>query len=722
MLRSLWSGVSGMQAHQIALDVESNNISNVNTVGFKYSRASFVDMLSQIKQIATSPYKNGLGGQNDYSIGLGVGVEATTKVFSQGNTQNTDIKTDLAIEGDGFFIVSPDRGITHNYTRNGEFLFDANGNLVNTGGYVVQGWIRGELENVEYMTEDDFFKVDHTGPVRSIQIDPAMVMPAKSTSQISLRANLNSGRHADQMIPLSALDSSIASEVNPEIPIYDSANKLRQISYDMGAVFNADGDALSLRENQGIWVSYQTAQMRQAVQVVQGGGEGGNNSTIGVNGEDISFTNDSAVTGISTLVAAQNAINALKDKTGVEAHIDNGMLRLENQNNRDGDAKTKNILITKGGTGAFVNFKEGDSVVTAFAYQYTNAHDADSASGRFRTSEDLRALMQQDANVVKNPQVTYADSTASVFVRINDYGMFEIENTDDGDNNKVNLALEVSSFYNENVTNNVLLKDVMRGIATNALVEGGDISSSGTFGIATHATSVDVVDSLGSKHTVRFEFYKISGNEWSFRAILPEPAQFLGGSATRPNIFEGGRAVFNSDGSIAGMNPPVLQFDPRNGSTSPQRLELAFGANGTYGGLTSVDRISETYTISQNGYIAGDLVDIRFDANGTLIGAFSNGKSLALAQVALANFANNAGLQAEGGNIFSQSGNSGEPIVGAPNTGRRGGVSGSKLEMSNVDLSRALTQLIVVQRGFQANSKAVTTSDQILNTLLGLKQ
>ncbi|WP_304381735.1 flagellar hook-basal body complex protein, partial [uncultured Helicobacter sp.] len=98
MLRSLWSGVSGMQAHQIALDVESNNIANVNTVGFKYSRASFVDMLSQIKLIATSPYKNGLGGQNDFSIGLGVGIDATTKVFSQGNTQNTDVKTDIAIE------------------------------------------------------------------------------------------------------------------------------------------------------------------------------------------------------------------------------------------------------------------------------------------------------------------------------------------------------------------------------------------------------------------------------------------------------------------------------------------------------------------------------------------------------------------------------------------------------------------------------------------------
>lgn len=716
MLRSLWSGVSGMQAHQIALDVESNNISNVNTAGFKYSRASFVDMLSQIKQIAASPYKNGLGGQNDYSIGLGVGVEATTKVFSQGNTQNTDVKTDLAIEGEGFFIVSPDRGITYNYTRNGEFLFDANGNLVNTGGYVVQGWTRGELENVEYMAEDDFFKVDHTGPIRNIQIDPAMVMPAKASSSISLRANLNAGRKADQMIALSSLDSSTKTETDAQIRLYDSANGLKQASYDFGALFNADGNALGLKENQGIWISYQVAQMRQAViPSVE-------TSSIGINGETITFTNDSATTGISSLVAAQNAINAQKDKTGVEAYVDNGLLRLENQNTKDGAENTKNILITQGGSGALVNFAQDDSVVTAFSYKYTKAEDADSTAGQFRTTEDLRALMQQDANMVKNPQVQYADSNASVLVSINNYGMFDVKNNNDENEIQNNLNINISSYYTDNVTNNVLFKEAMAGISTSALVEGGNSTSTGVFGIATHATSVDVVDSLGSKHTIRFEFFKTGDSEWSFRALLPDPAQFLGGSPTRPNIFEGGRASFNSDGSLAGMNPPILQFDPKNGSSAPQRIELSFGDNGTFGGLTSVDRISETYTITQNGYQAGDLVDIRFDSNGTLLGAFSNGKSLALAQVALANFANNAGLQAEGGNIFSQSGNSGEPIIGAPNTGRRGGVSGSRLEMSNVDLSRALTQLIVVQRGFQANSKAVTTSDQILNTLLGLKQ
>lgn len=717
MLKSLWSGVSGMQAHQIALDVESNNIANVNTVGFKYSRASFVDMLSQVKLIATSPYKNGLGGQNDFSVGLGVGVDATTKVFSQGNIQNTDVKTDVAIEGDGFFIISPDRGTTHNYTRNGEFLFDANGNLVTSGGYVVQGWVRNTLDqdSMRQMSDFDFFRVDNTGPVRNIHIDPGMVMPARPTTNVTLRANLNAGRHTESVADIAALDSTSLTPSDGVAPTYDSKGRLEQVGEDFGVLFNADGDAFNLNENQGIWISYKTAVLRNEIE------PSAEVSTIGLNGENISFSNNSALTGISSLVAAQNAINSYRDKTGVEAYVDTGVLRLENKNQLDGGEKLKNIKITAAGTGVFVNFVEGEEDITAFRYRYTKANDADSTTGQFRTTEDLRALIQYDANMIKNPENQYQESTASISVVVNKYGMFEMQNKDDEDDETRNLNIFVSAHTSGNITSNVLFKDTMKGLNTASLVEGGYSVSSGKINKATHTTSVDVVDSLGSKHNLRFEFWKTGDAEWSFRAIMPEPAQFVGGSATRPNVFEGGRATFNSDGSLAGMNPPLIQIDPKNGS-DPQRIELKFGGNQTFGGLTSVDKVSETYAITQNGYQAGDLMDIRFDSNGALLGAFSNGKSIALAQIALANFSNNAGLQAEGGNVFSRSGNSGEPMIGAANTGRRGSVSGSKLEMSNVDLSRSLTQLIVVQRGFQANSKAVTTSDQILNTLLNIKQ
>ncbi|WP_298085287.1 flagellar hook-basal body complex protein, partial [uncultured Campylobacter sp.] len=150
-------------------------------------------------------------------------------------------------------------------------------------------------------------------------------------------------------------------------------------------------------------------------------------------------------------------------------------------------------------------------------------------------------------------------------------------------------------------------------------------------------------------------------------------------------------------------------------------IELKFGTTATTDGLASTDNDSSTADISQDGYASGELNGIRIDQSGTLVGSFTNGRSLGLAQVGVAKFANNEGLASEGGNLFSRTANSGDPIIGAAQTAGRGKISASSLEMSNVDLSRSLTQLIVVQRGFQANSKTITTSDEMLNTLLQLK-
>ena len=449
-----------MQAHQIALDIESNNIANVNTVGFKYSRASFVDMLSQTKLIATAPYKTGLGGMNDFSIGLGVGINATTKVFSQGSTQNTDVKTDMAIEGEGFFVISPDKGVTLNYTRDGSFLFDAEGNLVTTGGYVVQGWLKDDLKNASKMSEQEFYHIDSTGPIRNIQIDPNMVMPARASTNIKLRANLNAGRHSDQNGNIYALDSTSKTPSDGVNPLYDSAGNLTQMAEDMGALFNQDGDAFGLTENQGIWVSYKTAQMRNSVIPTK------ENSSITINGAKVSFSNDSAMSGISTLVAAQNAINGIREKTGVEAYVEGKLLKLINRNELDGDEKTKNIIITKGGTGAFENFVEGDSDITSFRYRYTKSESPDSSTGQFRTTEELRRLIQYDANMIKDPDREYNDSTASVSVTVNKYGMFEMLNQDNGDEEVQNMSIFVAAYGSDQISTNVLFKNTMRGLNT----------------------------------------------------------------------------------------------------------------------------------------------------------------------------------------------------------------------------------------------------------------
>lgn len=762
MLRSLWSGVSGMQAHQIALDVESHNIANVNTNGFKYSRADFSTMVSQTRRGATIPYA-GYGGINDYSVGLGTGIETTTKVFSQGSMQNTDRKSDLALSGNGMFVVSNNGGYTNMYTRDGAFMFDAVGNFVNTSGLIVQGWVRDLSKLGCACGGDTQNRVDSTGPVGNIQIDPRLTIPAKKTSNVQGNINLTSGNKTTNTTCPSPLDSSAAIYLaGAEDRKYDTNDKQLQVEQDMGVMFNDAGEAMRLQEGQGIWVSYQTATSKRIR--IDDNLAGDVTTTITINGVDITWNNNKDTSGSSHLLKAQVEINNYKDKTGVEALTQNGRLILQNLNQLDGDGSNKNIRLTIGdgaGGGDVGIFAGGgledpntgqphqnaadrwnQTVTTAFNYKYTTQTDADSASGQFRTTEDLRAVMQQDANKVKEfggdsaaaatgaAQGWFTNSNYSVSVKLNNTGQFEINNKNDGvavQNGAAgaaydNLNIFVSAYNDALNTTNVLFKNTMKGMNTGVLVEGGNVTTTGGLRMARYAQTLDIYDSLGNKHEFSLEFTKIMNNQWSFRVIVPEPAEFIGGTAQRPNILEGGNVTFGERGELLGFNPSTIQFKPNNGAEFPQAINLDFGTGGGFDGLTSTAKESQANSVTGDGYASGMLKSYYFDATGTMIGEFDNGIPLALAQVAVATFANYEGLQESGSNLYAESPNSGNPTIGTAGTGGRASIEASKLEMSNTDLSRGLTQLIVVQRGFQASSKSVTTSDQVLNTLLQLKQ
>ena len=242
--------------------------------------------------------------------------------------------------------------------------------------------------------------------------------------------------------------------------------------------------------------------------------------------------------------------------------------------------------------------------------------------------------------------------------------------------------------------------------------------------MASLASTTEVYDSLGSKHTLRFQYTKTGftetgGTEWSVTITVPEPGDINLGVS--PKNVVTGSIKFNSDGSLATYTPRNLTYTANNGSTANQIIQLNFGSVGQLDGITSFDKDSSTTNITQDGYTGGDLSDLKIDENGTIIGVFTNGRSFGLAQVAMATFTNNGGLESDGGNCYIQSSNSGDPVFGQASTGGKGAIQASSLEMSNVDLSRSLTQLIVIQRGFQANSKTITTSDEMLNTLLQLK-
>ncbi|MCI4399258.1 MAG: flagellar hook-basal body complex protein, partial [Campylobacteraceae bacterium] len=267
MMRSLWAGVSGLQAHQVAMDVEGNNIANVNTVGFKYSRTNFADMLSQTAKIATAP-QDPLGGRNSLQVGLGSSVSTVTHIFSQGSRQTTDKTTDVAIEGDGFFVVSPDNGITYKYTRAGDFSFDAYGNFVDSNGFIVQGWLKDKND-----------KIDSTLPIKSIKIDPGMTIPARGTENVTLRANLVSGSTTNEYSPIYTLDSDSTTKADPTIANGVGGNQKPE---DLGVLFNASGKAFNLQNGQGIWISFENTQVTDTHKV-NGGAQKVNLTINGIN-------------------------------------------------------------------------------------------------------------------------------------------------------------------------------------------------------------------------------------------------------------------------------------------------------------------------------------------------------------------------------------------------------------------------------------------------------
>jgi len=152
MLRSLYAGVSGMRSNQTKMDVLGNNIANVNTTGYKSGRVRFQDMLSQTLSSAQSPTAGSLGGVNAQQVGLGVKIGAIDTIMTDGALQPTNRDLDLAIEGNGFFMVSQDGADMRFYTRDGAFYRDYEGNLVNAGGYRVMGY---EADNAGAVTVDE---------------------------------------------------------------------------------------------------------------------------------------------------------------------------------------------------------------------------------------------------------------------------------------------------------------------------------------------------------------------------------------------------------------------------------------------------------------------------------------------------------------------------------------------------------------------------------------
>ncbi len=678
MFKSLYSGVSGLGANLTNLDVIGNNIANSNTVGFKTGRVTFNEMLTQTIKSASRPISGGLGGTNPQQVGLGTQVGSIDTNFNQGNFRTTGKKTDLAIQGAGFFILND--GSSNVYTRAGIFGLDSENTLVNPAtGMRVQG----------VMANAD--GVLGTGPLTDIIIDPSLVVPAQASTNVSLMGNLDS--------------SSDATSTIMESPILLAAASGDDLLTDMSGENGAD---LDLRAGDVIHVNGHEAGVASDLIT--------STFTVGTDGDTlndlVSWLNNEMTTAgraITFAVGTDGAITMTNNDADIEA------------------------------------FSLSSTGKTAFNTNFT--FPSNIASGTSESTNQLRAFADEtdllaDLFDSSGDPLGIDFAAASPTLQVNgDVGGESVVERDVavtaastlGDlMQEFQFALGINSNPVEIVDGQIVVTGEVgteAAIGTISLSESGveNTTLQNAFGFnqiqeatdkSTYSMSTTVYDSLGGEHTVSFEFEKVPGqNEWIWTAEMEGGEDILSGGSGRISFSESGAiSNFTFDGTATS-----LSFDPNTNGTvgaATVTLDIDYGEIGALTGLTQFEGSGNLQSIA-DGFGTGTLVDFNIDQSGTITGIFSNDTMRAIAQIGMATFSNPDGLTREANNTYRRSGNSGQAVETFAGTSGINLVPGA-LETSNVDLAAEFTNLVVAQRAFQANSRVITTSDQVMQELVNL--
>ncbi|MDZ7377948.1 MAG: flagellar hook-basal body complex protein [candidate division KSB1 bacterium] len=661
MMRSLFAGVSGLRNHQLQMDVIGHNIANVNTVGFKAGRVTFQESLAQLLRAASRPGSQ-TGGQNPMQVGTGMNVGAVDTLFTQGSLQPTGLMTDLAIQGDGFFIVSD--GALQYYTRAGTFQIDANGALVHPGtGYILQG-----------VMADADGTIQPSSAVQNIVLPFGQKVPARATTLVSFSCNLDADTQALAQILAGDLSSH--------------------------AVVTATGAPTSLT-------------------IVAG-----TNDTL-----TITVDNDAGGTVTKSITLAAGTYASVDD---LVAEI-NAKLRADTSLNGEVIAELATV-----GTATVVRLRTVDAGGSS-----TKLAVAGNAATNLKLPATTATGTTASTAINSLPQVTTA-LTAGDVIRIsglnpdgsvvNSTYTYAAGDTVQDLLDAINAALSGATASLDSEGRLLVTDNVAGTSMTNLSLTLDDVDSSGSLfrvpqflmyqegrDAGTHTASIEVYDSLGQTHNLAITFTNISTssnpNRWSWEVVIDD------GKIT-PSSGSKGTVSFNSDGSLlvfSSNDGQPLTFNPGNGAETVA-ITLDAGRGNDFAGITQLRSVSTTVAKSQDGYGMGNLQSISIDATGRITGQFSNGVSQVLAQVLLANFTNPAGLEHAGDNLYLETANSGNAVKGVAGTTIAASISAGALEMSNVDLAEEFTQMIIAQRGFQANARVIATSDTILDEIVRLKR
>jgi flagellar hook protein FlgE len=678
MFRSLYSGFSGMSSQITNLDVIGNNIANSSTVGFKAGRVTFNEMLTQTIKGATRPTSGGLGGTNPQQIGLGTRVGSIDTLFNQGNFQTTGKKTDLAIQGQGFFILHD--GTSQIYSRAGVFGLDSQSILVNpTTGWRVQGVMADALGNIG------------NGPLTDIFIDPGLVMPASASTAVELMGNLDADSDATGTI--TQTQSFLAAAEATDRLVTMSGMGRGPLGLTAGDIIQLNGTAGGLPLATGTFTVADDSTYQDMVSWL--------NRSMATSQRNITF-------GIDASGALQVRNNSGQELTGLS--LSSGSLASFNTNFLFASTIGAGEMSQSNGLGGYAS--ESDLLSNLYdASGQPLDIDVNNPAASLTLGGSVGGTPVTDTTMAVNPGSTLGDLMQELQytlginsnpVVINDTGQIIVEGEVGTD-----AALSGISVRETGISNPVL-----EGAFTFSQVQAA--TDAQVFSMAT-----TVYDSLGSEHTVAFSFEKIPDqNEWTWTASMEGGETILSGGS--------GRATFDENGTLSSYTyddgSGALTFQPQGGGAQGAAnvvLDLDFGEVGTLTGLTQFSGTGALQALA-DGYGAGNLLDFSIDQNGVITGVFSNDTTQDLARIGLAQFTNPEGLYRGANNTYGISGNSGPVMETFAGEGNNVAMLSGTLENSNVDLAKEFTDLIVAQRAFQASSRVVTTADEVLQELVNL--
>lgn len=672
MMRSLFSGVAGLKVHQTRMDVIGNNIANVNTTSYKSQSMVFSDLLYQTTQAASGANAaTGRGGINARQIGLGAKTGAiSTAIATQGSAQSTNNPWDVMITGDAFFVVS--NGSQNFFTRDGSFTVDGAGNLVmSSTGYTVMGW------QVDPQTGDIY--PDTVSALKVMQEDN-LTYPPESTTQAYMSGIVDKYDSAlsstkGRVVTLSFFDQQGYS-YTAKFSIH-SLGSAGQYYVQLDDILNEDGK--SLVEEFGLsnineiatFGSQQTVTQTSLYQLLE------------------TATYDKATDSYSMKYVPANILDGYATNQLVNA-ASNVKLDLA-----DGDSVAVGDKVTVTGT-----VKLSKKELQAENFNLIYAVDPD-------TGEECYFGKDENGNTVPLPN----------------------EPADAAGLEKWKAALE-KSFPGVDVTK----------IKVNA--DGSvDMDFAQTFN-ATKAGTYNATDNyfVGEKIDNPLEAYGLEDTEdtkYAIQSVAPDGQAQI----TKTFTYTGNKLVYDTEKGL---------FDyigsPENDSAILNFNASATSRQGEVIDLTRFTNIDIDFSLSKNytnggtstaGMLAGDkggnnigtgrkpgeMTGIEIAQDGKITAYYDNSCSKLLGQIAVANFANASGLSKQGDNLYSATANSGEfDGIGNDITENDGYMTSGVLEMSNVDLSQEFTEMITTQRGFQANSRIITTSDSLLEELVNLKR